>query len=243
MMKPARQIQPSFARSVALAPPLPGRFVQGRPFAARRPAGTRQIGLSKRLFDVVLALLLLPLLAPVMLVVVVVLAVAQGRPFFHVSERMKSPTEGFALWKFRTMTGDAADGGISGGHKVACITPIGRILRRTRADELPQLWNILKGDMSFVGPRPPLRAYVERFPGIYGQVLKSRPGVTGLASLHYHRHEERLLARCTTPEESDGVYVRSCMPMKARLDLIYQDHASLGFDILLLLRTIRRVLS
>ena len=142
------------------------------------------------------------------------------------------------MWKLRTMTVVAADAGVSGGDKAARITPTGAWLRARRLDEFPQLFNILKGDLSFVGPRPPLREYVERFPDIYGAVLKSRPGVTGLATLVYHRHEEMLLARCATPEETDAVYARLCVPRKARLDLIYQKHRNICFDIQLVIATI-----
>jgi lipopolysaccharide/colanic/teichoic acid biosynthesis glycosyltransferase len=122
--------------------------------------------LSKRLFDLLLASVLLPFLAPIILIVSLALVVSQGRPIFYVSERMKTDRDGFALWKFRTMTQDPTDSGASGGHKSARITPIGRFLRRTRIDELPQLWNIFRGDMSFVGPRPPLRRYVELRPDL-----------------------------------------------------------------------------
>lgn len=198
--------------------------------------------LHKRLFDILFALLILPLVGLIGLAVLVGLALTQGRPFFYAAERMKTPTRGFRLWKFRTMTVVDRDSGVSGGDKAARITPMGRLMRRTRLDELPQLWNILRGDISFVGPRPPLRQYVERFPEIYGEVLKSRPGVTGLASIHYHRHEEWLLARCATPEETDRVYCTRCIPAKARLDLIYARHASVCFDLQLIGRTIARVL-
>src|SRR5690606_28666329 len=109
-----------------------------------------------------------------------------------------------------------------------------------RLDEVPQLWNVLKGDMSFVGPRPPLRVYVERFPDLYAQVLRSRPGVTGLASLHFHRHEEWILARCATPEDTDAAYARRCVPRKARLDLIYQRRRNLCLDMALMWRTAAR---
>jgi len=147
------------------------------------------------------------------------------------------------LWKLRTMTvNTGAETGVSGGDKNSRITPFGRFLRRTRADELPQLYNILRGDISFVGPRPPLREYVERFPECYGKVLKSRPGVTGLASLRYHRTEERLLATCTTPEETDRVYTTRCVPRKAELDLIYQRNQSLCFDLKLIGQTFSRVI-
>lgn len=197
---------------------------------------------QKRLFDIAFALLLLPLLLPIGLVLAALLLATQGRPLFYAAERMKTPTEAFRLWKFRTMTVVAADSGVSGGDKSARITPMGGILRRLRLDELPQIWNILRGDISFVGPRPPLRQYVERFPEIYAQVLRSRPGVTGLASIHYHRHEEWLLARSTSPGETDRIYCSRCIPAKARLDLIYARHASLCFDLRLIGRTVGRLL-
>ncbi|MCL7464546.1 sugar transferase [Phaeovulum sp. NW3] len=197
---------------------------------------------AKRAFDLVFALLLLPVLAPVVAAVGLWILLADGRPVFYLAERMKAPGEPFLLWKFRTMTTVAADAGVSGGDKSARVTRTGRLLRRYRLDELPQIWNILKGDMSFVGPRPPLRQYVERFPALYAQVLQSRPGVTGLASLVYHRHEERILAACATAQETDAAYCRRCIPAKARLDLIYQNHRSICFDLVLIGRTVARVL-
>ena len=183
--------------------------------------------LRKRIFDLFFASLLVVVLGPVLLILLVWLLIRQGWPLFYVAERMKTPTCAFALWKLRTMEqaeGDAGDSGVSGGNKDTRITPMGAWLRRRRLDEFPQLWNILKGDLSFVGPRPPLREYVERYPGIYNQVLQSRPGVTGLASITYHKHEAALLARCQTAAETDAVYTRICIPAKARLDLIYQRH-------------------
>ena len=196
---------------------------------------------GKRLFDIGLALLLLVPLGLVMAGVTVWLALTEGRPVLYGAERMRDPDHGFTLWKFRTMRPAAIDSGVSGGDKAARITPAGRILRRTRLDELPQLFNILKGDMSFVGPRPPLRRYVEACPETYAAVLRSRPGVTGLATLVFHRHEERLLAQCATPEETNRVYLRRCIPRKARLDLIYQRRQSLCLDLWILLRTLRGV--
>ena len=197
---------------------------------------------AKRLFDIFFALLILPLVGPLFLGVLVLLALTQGRPLFYGAERMQTPSRAFRLWKFRTMTVVAADQGVSGANKAARITPAGRVLRRTRLDELPQLWNILKGDISFVGPRPPLREYVERFPETYLEVLRMRPGVTGLASIHYHRHEEWLLARCTTAEQTDAVYCARCIPAKARLDRLYAAQASVCFDLVLIFRTIRKVI-
>ncbi|WP_299727802.1 sugar transferase [uncultured Tateyamaria sp.] len=191
----------------------------------------------KRTLDVVFAAALMVLLAPVMAYIAWLIWRTQDGPVFYVAERMKTPTQSFGLWKFRTMRGAPSDTGVSGGHKRARITPLGARLRATRLDELPQLWNILKGDISFVGPRPPLREYVERFPDLYARVLRSRPGVTGLATLRFHKHEAHLLSRCRTAEETDAVYARICVPRKARIDLIYQRHQTIAYDFRLGLET------
>ena len=195
---------------------------------------------QKRLFDLTLALVTATVLALPFSLMVAVLLIREGRPIFYVSERMRAPGRPFRLWKLRTMTVVQADSGVSGGDKSSRITATGRFLRRSRLDEIPQLWNVLRGDMSFVGPRPPLRSYVERFPGLYGEVLKSRPGITGLATLRYHAHEERLIAECRTAAETDAVYSRRCVPRKAALDLIYQRHQSLCFDLSLIIETASR---
>jgi lipopolysaccharide/colanic/teichoic acid biosynthesis glycosyltransferase len=197
---------------------------------------------GKRLMDITFALALMVLLALPFAALVLWLLLCEGRPIFYISERMRAPDRGFRLWKLRTMSPVAVQSGVSGGDKSNRITRTGRILRKTRADEIPQLWNILKGDMSFVGPRPPLRLYVDRFPALYAQVLQSRPGVTGLASLTYHRHEEKLLAACHSAEETDAVYSRRCVPQKARLDLIYQRRRTFCFDLVLMFRTLGRAL-
>jgi lipopolysaccharide/colanic/teichoic acid biosynthesis glycosyltransferase len=192
----------------------------------------------KRIFDLFFASLLVLILGPVVLLLVIYIYLKQGRPLFYVAERMKSPTESFGLIKFRTMTVVQSDQGVSGAHKASRVTPVGSKLRARRLDEFPQLWNILKGDLSFVGPRPPLREYVERFPQIYDQVLKSRPGVTGLATIKFHKHEDRLLSRCTTSEQTDDVYCRICIPRKARLDLLYQRDQNVCYDFDLVFQTI-----
>lgn len=192
----------------------------------------------KRIFDLFFASLLVVILGPVILLLVVYIWLKQGRPLFYVAERMKTPTQPFGLLKFRTMTVVDEDQGVSGAHKASRVTPLGQRLRSKRLDEFPQLWNILKGDLSFVGPRPPLREYVEQFPEIYTEVLKSRPGVTGLATIRFHKHEDRLLARCTTAEQTEDVYCRICVPRKAKLDLIYQRHQNTCYDFDLVFQTI-----
>ena len=195
---------------------------------------------AKRLVDLVLAVVLMALLAVPFGLLVLWLWAREGRPVFYVAERMRAPGRPFLLWKLRTMSVVPPEAGVSGGDKAARITATGRLLRRSRLDEVPQLWNILKGDMSFVGPRPPLRLYVERFPALYACVLRSRPGVTGLATLTFHRHEEALLAKCRTSAETDTVYARRCVPRKARIDLIYQRRRSIWMDFRLMWLTFAR---
>lgn len=196
--------------------------------------------LSKRLMDIVISLILMGLLWPVLLILVGLLALIEGQPIFYISERMKTQTQGFSLIKLRTMRTSTDNCGVTGGDKLGRVSRLHRILRKTRADELPQLWNVLRGDISLVGPRPPLRIYVEAFPDLYAEVLASRPGVTGLASLSYHAHEEMLLARCADAAATDAVYRRACVPRKARLDLIYQENRTLCFDLWLILQTAKK---
>jgi len=196
---------------------------------------------SKRLLDLVVITLLMPLLIPVGLTLALLILVLDGRPVFYVSERMKTPEQGFWLWKFRTMKGVATDSGVSGGDKAARITRMGRFLRRSHGDEIPQLLNVYRGDVSLVGPRPPLRSYVERFPKVYHEVLKSRPGLTGAASFFFNKHEEWLLRDCKDAAETDAVYVRRCIARKARLDLIYQRNRSACLDLWLMWLTAARI--
>lgn len=193
---------------------------------------------GKRALDLALSLTLGILLLPVILLIALILFLVEGGPVLYASERMQTPTRAFRLLKFRTMGTDTSARGVTGGDKSARISRFQRFLRRGRLDELPQLWNVIRGDMSLVGPRPPLREYVEAFPEIYAQVLRSRPGVTGLASLHIHAYEERLLAACKSPEETDAVYRRRCVPRKARLDLIYQENRNLCWDLALIAQTV-----
>jgi len=193
---------------------------------------------SKRALDLIVSLLLVVVLASVLLVLMGALLLAEGRPVFYISERMHSPTRAFGLIKLRTMrpVGDTGRG-VTGGDKSARISRLHRALRRSRADEIPQLWNVIRGDMSLVGPRPPLRVYVDDFPELYGQVLRNRPGITGLASLRFHAHEERLLAACTTAAQTDATYRTRCIPRKAKLDAIYAARRSFCFDLRLIAET------
>ncbi len=195
-----------------------------------------QMTSSKRAFDLaVLCIMIFPATG-VSIVIAILLFCAQGRPVLFGSERMIAPGRGFVMWKFRTMTAGATD--VTGGHVTQRITFLGRILRRWHLDELPQLWNILRGEMSFVGPRPPLRRIVEHSPELYGDVLRMRPGLTGLATLHFSAYEARLMGRCTSASQSEAVYLRRCASRKARIDLIYLQNRTFRLDAAILARTL-----
>ncbi|QDC08071.1 sugar transferase [Oceanicola sp. D3] len=200
---------------------------------------------GKRAFDITLALALLVPGLPLMALLWCLVALKDGLPAFYTSERMRAPGRPFRLYKIRTMSiaRGGPERGVSGGDKAGRITPLGRTLRRFRFDELPQLFNVLKGDMSFVGPRPPMRQYVEQFPELYGEVLKSRPGITGLATIMHHSHEEKLLKNSRSAEETEEIYVKRCVPRKAAIDLLYSRRQSFCFDLYILYLTMGKLMS
>ena len=205
--------------------------------------------LWKRLFDLGFVLLTLPLTLPIGIVTSALILAIEGRPVIYRARRAGQNGRIFSALKFRTMREidlPEDDRGVSGGHKTFRVTRFCAFLRRTRLDELPQLLNVVRADMSLVGPRPPDPRYVEMLPEVYGRVLRSRPGLTGLATLHVHRFEDRILKACKTREETEQVYLRRCVPRKAQLDLIYQRRATrpgaVCFDFAILVRSIGSVL-
>ncbi|WP_343116072.1 sugar transferase [Ostreiculturibacter nitratireducens] len=199
---------------------------------------------GQRFLDLTLAALALPFVLPVIAVASLAVLLRDGRPVLYVSERMRAPQGRFSCIKLRTMTRtDAgAASAVLGGDRQASVTSLGRLLRRSRIDEFPQLWNVLKGEMGFVGPRPPLERYVRADGGTYTEVLKVRPGVTGLATIIFHAYEERLLAKAKTAAETESAYVTRCIPRKARLDLIYRRNASAILDLYIIYLTAARLL-
>jgi len=193
----------------------------------------------ERVFDLVVLFVVSPLVLLGLLIGTLLVLIREGRPVFFASHRMNAPDQQFVLWKFRTMGAIAQDAGVTGGDKAGRVTVTGRILRLTRLDELPQAWNVVRGDIRLVGPRPPLPEYVRRFPDVYSEVLRSRPGITGLATLTYKDTEAKLLADCETAQQTDAVYTRRCIPKKARLDLIYQRNQSAYYDLKLMWLTLK----
>lgn len=189
----------------------------------------------KRGLDVIAALVGLIVLAPLFVVTAILIKADSSGPVFFRQERMGKGFRPFRIYKFRTMVKDAPrKGGALTASGDARITKIGKILRQTKIDELPQLINILRGDMSLVGPRPEVRQYVELFRKHYETILAVRPGLTDLASIKY-RDESAILARAENPEQE---YIQRILPDKLRLGEEYVRQSSLAFDLTLIFKTI-----
>lgn len=186
----------------------------------------------KRAFDILCSFLGLTVLSPVLLVVSVLVAVTSPGGVFFRQERIGKDGRPFRIFKFRSMRKDNAGLKITTGND-SRITPVGRFLRKSKIDELPQLINVLVGDMSFVGPRPEVADYVNLYTPYQRQVLLVRPGITGLASIRF-RNENDLL---TASDDPNRTYVEQIMPRKIDLDLEYIPHASVFYDIKLIFQT------
>lgn len=199
--------------------------------AVRLPSSGRLY--RKRLFDMVCAALGLLVLSPVLLMCALLVGLTSPGGVLFRQERMGRDGVPFTIYKFRSMRKDNAGLKISTSSD-SRITPVGRVLRKTKLDELPQLWNVLKGDMSFVGPRPEVREYTDLYTPEQRQVLLLRPGITGLASIRY-RNENDLLSASTDPNRT---YIEEVMPAKLALDLEYIPRACVSYDIKLILETL-----
>lgn len=192
----------------------------------------------KRFIDVVLAGVAFVLLAPLLLLVALLIKLDSAGPVLFRQERMGKGLRPFLIYKFRTMVQDAPrKGGPLTLGQDPRITRTGRWLRKTKIDELPQLLNILSGEMSFVGPRPEVRKYVEVFPREFEQILQIRPGLTDLASLRY-RDESEILGRFENAEEA---YLKIILPDKICLAQEYLRRSSVLFDIRIICKTLLKV--
>lgn len=194
----------------------------------------------KRAFDIVFALLLLLLLSPLLFAfALLVAATSPGGPIFR-QVRVGRNGRAFRLLKFRTMRpGSEAQGQLTIGGRDPRVTSVGYFLRKTKLDELPQLWNVLVGDMSMVGPRPEVPQYAALYTAEQREVLGVRPGITGMASID-HIDESEMLARAADPERA---YIDEVMPAKLALDLRYVRERSFAMDMRILAATFKRVLS
>lgn len=188
--------------------------------------------LLKRGFDIVFSLLGLILFLPVMLLFVLLVLVFMSRPVFFRQVRTGRGGRPFTIYKFRTMAGDAAGNTVSVAGDPR-ITPIGAFMRRYKIDELPELWNVFTGTMSFVGPRPDVAAYTDRLKGEEKRILELRPGITGPATLKYRREEE-LLAGKADPVAFNDAHI---WPDKVRINLDYYYNRTFLTDLRIILRT------
>ncbi len=194
----------------------------------------------KRAFDILVSSLALLLLLPLFGLLASAVALTSPGGAFFAQVRVGRGGREFRLLKFRTMRPDSERGGqLTIGGRDPRITRIGRFLRRSKLDELPQLWNVLKGEMSVVGPRPEVPRYVALYTAAQREVLTVRPGLTGLASLAYINENEILGAA----EDPERAYIERIMPAKLDLDLRYVRDHGLLLDCRIMLRTVARIIA
>ena len=188
----------------------------------------------KWLFDRLVSLLGLLFLWPLLIIVAILIRMKMpGGPVLFVQKRVGQYGKLFSMYKFRSMTVGHSGSSVSVAGE-SRITPLGAKLRKYKLDELPELWNVLIGDMSFVGPRPDVPGYADQLKGRDRDVLKLRPGITGPASLKY-RDEEELLAQVEDPQKYNDEVI---YPDKVKINLFYLDHYSFIKDIQMIFCTV-----
>lgn len=193
----------------------------------------------KRLLDIVISFLSLVILFPLFVVIAALVMVTSPGGVFFRGVRVGQYGKPFRIYKFRSMVKDAeGNGKWNVGNNDERITPIGRFLRITKIDELPQLINVLKGDMSLVGPRPELQIYVDMYTEEEKKILDLKPGITDWASLA-NFDQYRIFTRAKDPDEAYLKYIR---PLKLKLQLYYRYNNSMLIDLKIILWTIYKVI-
>lgn len=190
----------------------------------------------KRVFDIAASLVGMLLLSPFIVIIILWIKLSSKGPLFYVQKRVGKNFVEFPLYKFRSMVVDADKNGpsVTSGDDPR-ITSIGKILRRTKIDELPQLLNVLKGDMSLVGPRPEVRKFVEAAHKEYEKVLSVQPGITDNAAIAF-RDEEDIMKQY---EDKERAYIEIILPQKIKLYNDYIENISFITDIKLILQTLK----
>jgi lipopolysaccharide/colanic/teichoic acid biosynthesis glycosyltransferase len=220
------------------APPSEAASPRRAPAPAQLRSGRLAYRGAKRALDVLLSGAGLLLLSPLLAGAALAVKLSSPGPVLFRQERLGRGGRPFRILKFRSMRVDGAGPSVTAAGDDR-VTGVGRLLRRSKVDELPQLWNVLVGDMSLVGPRPEVRRYADLFPADYASILAVRPGITDFAAVEY-RDEERLLARARDPE---ATYVQVVLPAKIRLYHRYLAEMSMQTDVRLLVRTLARLLT
>lgn len=193
--------------------------------------------MCKRLFDFVLSLIGLLLLAPVLLACAGLIKLTSGGPIFYRGKRVGLGGRTFRTFKFRSMVVEAERlGGASTHETDARITGVGAMLRRFKLDELPQLINVLVGDMSFVGPRPEVRKYVDMYTPEQRAILSVRPGITDWSSIKFHNEGEIIAASGIA--DADEAYLKLIRPEKLRLQMKYVRERTLYVDLKIIFNTL-----
>ncbi len=188
-----------------------------------------------RAFDFIVSLVGIPILLPLFIITFFLVKISSPGPIIYSQERVGLNGRIFHLYKFRSMVIDADQIGTSvTTGKDHRVTKIGRVLRKTKLDELPQLWNVLKGDMSFVGPRPDVPEIIDNYNSVMQRILEVRPGITSNVTLHL-RNEENLLSLAKDP---DKAYDEIFIPAKVRLAMEHVDRKSFFFDFGILIQTV-----
>lgn len=191
----------------------------------------------KRIFDIVASLVGIIILAPLLLFVAIWIVIESPGGPIYTQQRVGRNKKLFQIYKFRSMYLHSEGRQLTISSDLR-ITRVGQFIRRTKIDELPQFFNVLKGDMSFVGPRPEVPRYVAYYSSEQEEVLKMRPGITDIASIEY-LYENELLDNSDDPEKT---YVNKILPEKLRLNLAYIENFSFVNDIKVILKTIRCLL-
>lgn len=193
----------------------------------------------KRFFDIILSLMVIIIGFPFALIIAVCIRIDSKGPVLYRQVRVGRNNKDFSLLKFRTMYVESDKSGLlTVGTNDSRITRVGGFLRRYKIDEFPQFVNILKGDMSIVGPRPEVRKYVELYSAEQMRVLSVRPGLTDYASIRYV-NENEILAKASNPEET---YIKEVMQDKLKLNLQYIDKSSIIEDIKIVFQTFKAIL-
>lgn len=193
----------------------------------------------KRCFDFIFACFGLAITFPILIIFAILIKIDSKGPILFIQNRVGKNNKDFNIYKFRTMyTKSEGKGLLTIGNSDSRVTRLGYFLRRYKIDEFPQLLNVLFGDMSFVGPRPELRHYVNFYKNEDLIILSVRPGITGLASLEY-RNEVELLKKAKNPED---YYINTIIPDKLNLNKKYIKKQSLILDFKLIFKTIWHVL-
>ena len=193
----------------------------------------------KRIFDFILALIGILFLLPLFILISVIIKVDSSEPIFYKQIRVGKNNKDFKLFKFRTMaSGSDKQGLITVGNNDSRITKPGAFLRKYKLDELPQLINVLIGDMSLVGPRPEVRKYVSLYTEKQLNVLSVKPGITDIASIRFSNENELLKGQ----NEPEKFYIETIMPEKLKLNLEYINKMNFFYDLKLIFLTIQKII-